>query len=151
MLHSTSPDVQKALVYYLGSRVLFELLDKAVEETQAVDWGGDTGCFPVAFREYEKSWDAVLKEGGEMSLAATVAIVAAIMEGTIVEQTRLGRAWVTPVRKYIKDHWHEVPTLHDPNISDSTSVGSIWTTFNTLFENRIESALSEHLLAQDYK
>ena len=150
MRHNTDPDVQKALVYYLGSRVLNEILDKAVEATGAKDWGGNTGCFLIAFKTFEETWDELLEEGCEFSLACAKSIGEAIIQGTTVEQTRLGKAWVTPVRKYIKEHWHEAPTLDDPMIHDSTSVGPIWSTFRTLFETCINSALPDSLLKLDF-
>ena len=85
-----------------------------------------------------------------MSLACAKSIGEAIMQGTTIEQTRLGKAWVTPVRKYIKEHWHEAPTLDDPMIHDSTSVGPIWSTVRTLFETAINSALPDSLLELDF-
>ena len=150
MDRNTSHDVQQALMYYLGSRVLSEILDKAVEATEAPDWGGNTGCFPKAFKTFEETWDELLEEGCELSLACSKSIGEAIIRGTEVEQTRLGKAWVTPVRRYIREHWNEAPTLDDSMIHDSTSVGSIWDTFLVLFERDIEKAIPDSLLEQDY-
>ena len=150
MHRNTDPDVQKALTFYLGSRVLNEILDMAVEATGARDWGGNTGCFAIAFKTFEETWDELLEAGCELSLACAKSIGEAIIQGTTVEQTRLGRAWVTPVRKHIKEHWHEAPTLEDPMIHDMTSVGSIWNTFRTLFEASTNSAIPDSLLEQDF-
>ena len=150
MHRSTDPEVQKALVYYLGSRVLSEILDMAVEGTGARDWGGNTGCYAVAFRTFDETWDDLLKEGCELSLTCSKSIGEAIIQGTAIEQTRLGKASVTPVRKYIKEHWHEAPTLGDAMIHDSTSVGPIWTTFQTLFEEEINRAIPDDLLELDF-
>ena len=150
MHHSTDSDVQKALMYYLGSRVLSEILDEAVDETEAQDWGGNTGCFAIAFKTFEATWDKLLEAGCELSLACANSIGEAIIQGTAVEQTRLGKAWVTPVRKHIKAHWHEAPTLDDPMIHDSTSVGSTWNTFRTLFETGIDSAIPDSVLELDF-
>ena len=113
MHRSTDPEVQKALVYYLGSRVLSEILDMAVEGTGAQEWGGTTGCFAIAFETFDETWDGLLEEGAELSFACSKSVGEAIIQGTVIEQTRLGRAWVTPVRKYIKENWHEAPTLDD--------------------------------------
>lgn len=150
MRRNTDPGVQKALVYYLGSRVLNEILEQAVEATGAQNWDGDTGCFPIAFKTFEKTWDELLEEGCELSLACAKSIGEAIIQGTAVEQTRLGKAWVTPVRKYIKEHWPEAPTLGDPMIHESTSVGPIWQTFLILFEKCINSAIPDSLLESDF-
>ena len=150
MDRSTAPDVQKALMYYLGSRVLDEILDKAIEATEAQDWGGNTGCSSIAFKTFEETWDELLEAGCELSLACANSIGEAIIQGTAIEQTRLGRAWVTPVRKHIKEHWHEAPTLEDPMIHDMTSVGPIWNTFRTLFETAIDSAIPDSVLELDF-
>lgn len=150
MRHSIDPDVQKALVYYLGSRVLSEVLDKAVDATEAEEWDGGTGCFAIAFKTFEETWDELLEEGCELSLVCSTSICEAIKQGTAIEQTRLGKAWVTPVRKYVKGHWHEAPTLEDSMIHDSTSVGPIWKTFLILFESDINRAIPDSVLELDY-
>ena len=150
MLRNTDPNVQKALMFYLGNRMLLEILDNAVEATGAKNWGGNTGCFVAASKTFETTWNELVKEGCDLSLVCSKSIGEAITQGTSIEETRLGKAWVTPVRKYIKEHWHEAPTLDDPAIHDSTSVGPLWDTFQVLFERDIDRAIPDDLLEVDY-
>ena len=138
MKRYTGRSVQRALVFYLTNRLLCEILEGAVDETGAKEWGGTTGCFMVAPRTLEERWDELLRAGVEVSQAACRALCSAIKDGTDVERNRLGSEWVAPVLTHIRDHWHEAPTLRDSSIWDTTSVGPIWETAVKLLEPDIE-------------
>ena len=91
----------------------------------------------------------MLDGGCELSLVAAKSIGEAIIEGTTVEQGRSGKAWVTPVRKHVKEHWEESPTLTDPMIYDCSPVGPIWDTFKLLLDQALTSAIPDDLLDLD--
>ena len=150
MARSIAPEIQEAFMYYVGRRLLNEVLEKAVRATRAEDWYGDTGCFSRAEETFDEIWKEALERGAELSAAASIAVGAAVLAGTRIEEGRLGRVWVTPVRRHIKEHWREAPVLGDALIRDIASLSSICDTFAVLFERDIGQALPERLLAKDY-
>ena len=122
---STS-DNQEIIRIFARAAVRYAL-ESAIDATGALDWGGNTGCFPVSAKVFDREWHSLMKSGNvELSTVAVLSILEAVIGGTHLERSRLGGRFAPDVLRHIKDHMDETLDRDRVTIVDDSTAGDIW-------------------------
>ena len=146
---STTPSrlINQEVIRIFSRAAVRYALDSAIEATGAYDWGGNTGCFPVSSRAFDRVWNSLLESGDvELSTVAVLSILDAVIEGTNHERTRLGGRFAPDVLRHIKDHMGETLDRDRVTVIDDSTAGNIWDAMCISMNHYLDRSISENLI-----
>ena len=103
-----------------------DALEDAIQATGATGWDGNNGCFPASAKSFDKYWQELREAGCELSTAAALSILNALLEGVHCELSRTGGDYAPAVLRHVKENLGETLDRHSVTISDDTVCGDLW-------------------------